>query len=123
MKNHIQQIELSDLETITDLFGIMTFSNDFDLVYEKQIPNTGIILFQGELSLTNKKSSLLVVTPGSILGVQNMLEGIPINFKCSIKKDTSVILLPKSEIMKILKKKKSPVYKILFGSSYKEMAS
>jgi hypothetical protein len=122
MKNHIQQIDLSDLETITNIFGIMTFSNDFDLVYEKQIPNTGIILFQGELSLTKKKSSLIVATPGSILGLQNMLDGIPINFKCSIKKDSSVILLPKSEIIKILKRKHSPLYKILFGSSYKELA-
>jgi signal-transduction protein with cAMP-binding, CBS, and nucleotidyltransferase domain len=123
MKNHIQQIDLSDLETITDVFGIMTFSNDFDLVYEKQIPNTGIILLQGELSLTKKKSSLIVVTPGSLLGLQNMLNGIPINFKCSVKKDTSVILLPKSEIMKILKKKNSPLYKILFDCSYKQLAS
>ena len=123
MKNYIQQIDLSDLETITAFFGIITFSNDFDLVYEKQIPNTGIILFNGELNLTKKKNSLSVIGPGALLGVQNMIDGNPVNFKCSVKKDTSVILLPKSEIMIILRKKNSSLYKILFGASYKELAS
>ena len=123
MKNYIQQIDLSDLETITAFFGIITFSNDFDLVYDKQIPNTGIILFNGELNLTKKKNSLSVIAPGALLGVQNMIDGNPVNFKCSVKKDTSVILLPKSEIMIILRKKNSSLYKILFGASYKELAS
>lgn len=113
MKKQIQTIEQVDLEVLKEHFETITFNSEFDLVYEKQIPNTGIVLVDGELNLLMNKKHTELKLPGVILGIKNMMENVPFKFKCRVKEQTKLILIPKSEIMKILKEKNSQLYKIL----------
>lgn len=113
MKKHIQTIEQVDLEILKKHFETITFNSEFDLVYEKQVPNTGIVLVDGGLDLVAHKKHTELNVPGIILGIKNILENIPLKFKCRVKEQTQLILLPKSEIMKILKHKNTELYKII----------
>lgn len=110
MKADFKTIDMTNLEILKDHFETVTFQSEFDLVYEKQIPNTGIILIHGELNLLKKKKILELRIPGISLGIKNILENDPFHFKCRVKKGTELILLPKSEIIRILKEKNSPLY-------------
>lgn len=122
MKKPIQMIETSDLDILKSHFETITFSSEFDLVYEKQIPNIGIILVDGGIDLLNKRNHIELKSPGSILGLQNLLNNIPLKFKCRVKKNSQLILLPKSEIMRILDEKTSDLYKIIFPTDDKKLA-
>ncbi len=122
MKIQIQMIETLDLDTLKSHFETITFSSEFDLVYEKQIPNIGIILVDGEINLLNKRNHIELKSPGSIIGLQNLLNNIPFKFKCRVKKNSQLILLPKSEIIKILDEKSSELYKIIFPTDDKKLA-
>ncbi len=122
MKIQIQMIETIDLDTLKSHFETITFSSEFDLVYEKQIPNIGIILVDGEINLLNKRNHIELTSPGSIIGLQNLLNNIPFKFKCRVKKNSQLILLPKSEIIKILDEKSSELYKIIFPTDDKKLA-
>lgn len=122
MKKPIQMIETADLDILKSHFETITFSSEFDLVYEKQIPNIGIILVDGGIDLLNKRNHIELKSPGSILGLQNLLNNIPLKFKCRVKKNSQLILLPKSEIMRILDEKTSDLYKIIFPTDDKKLA-
>jgi signal-transduction protein with cAMP-binding, CBS, and nucleotidyltransferase domain len=123
MKNNIPQLDALSLKRIAEFFEVITFNNDFDLVYEKQISNTGIILFHGEIELFKKKKSLLINTPGSIVGINSMLENVPLHYNCRVKKDSTIIMLPKSEIIKILQKRNDPLFKLISECSQMDIAS
>ena len=123
MKNNIPQLDALNLKRIADFFEVITFNNDFDLVYEKQISNTGIILFHGEIELFKKKKSLLINTPGSIVRINSMLENVPLHYNCRVKKDSTIIMLPKSEIIKILQKRNDPLFKLISECSQMDIAS
>ncbi len=112
MKNEIQKIDTTILETLKDHFETVTFNNEFDLVYEKQIPNTGIILISGELNLLKRKKIIELKIPGISLGIKNILDNIPFRFNCRVKKDTELILISKSELIRILNEKNSPLYSV-----------
>ena len=75
---------------------VLTFQEDFDLVYEKQVPNTGVALLSGELSLTRKKSMTEKLTPGHMLGVYELLHQQPVKLGCRVRKNSKIILLSKS---------------------------
>lgn len=123
MKNNIPQLDALSLKRIAEFFEVITFNNDFDLVYEKQISNTGIILFHGEIELFKKKKSLLINTPGSIVGINSMLENVPLHYNCRVKKHSTIIMLPKSEIIKILQKRNDPLFKLISECSQMDFAS
>ncbi len=112
MKNQIQKLDPKKLELLKNYFETMKFQSDFDLVYEKQIPNTGIILISGELNLLKKKKILELKLPGISLGIKNMLDNIPFRFNCRVKKDTELLLIPKSELIRILNEKNSPLHSV-----------
>jgi len=112
MKNQIQKLDQTKLELLKDHFETVKFHSEFDLVYEKQIPNTGIILISGELNLLKKKTILELKLPGISLGIKNILDNIPFRFNCRVKEGTELILIPKSELFRILNEKNSPLYSV-----------
>lgn len=114
MKTPIQTLVVDDLDILKNHFETTTFNHEFNLIYEKQIPNTGIVLVDGEINLLNKKRAIILNAPGYILGLQNLINNIPFRFKCRVKKDSQLILLPKSDIIRIINEKQSDLYKIMF---------
>lgn len=113
MKKKMKKLSANELKTLTELFPSLQFNNDYDFVYEKQIPNAGILLIEGEMALIKKNKILENIVPGFIMGVYQLLHNEPVKFACKIKKNAKAILFDKSTLKEELKNKNSPLYSIL----------
>lgn len=115
MKRNTKKLSVAELELLTDRFKPVCFSSAFDLVYEDQVPNAGVILVEGEAVLTRKKKILGVVEPGTVLGVQQLMDNVPVKHGCKLRENAKVILIQKSDLMELMKEKDSVLKKTLIS--------
>ncbi|MFZ4713191.1 MAG: hypothetical protein ACOYL6_05755 [Bacteriovoracaceae bacterium] len=113
MKKKIKCLNPEEIQVINEHFEEMTFPNDFDFVYESQVPNSAILLMDGELRLCKKNKVVEVIKPGVLIGVYQLLNNIPVKLSWKLGKKSKAILLNKSVIMNALKNKNSPLFNIL----------
>jgi CRP-like cAMP-binding protein len=113
MKNNIKKLSSQELNTLRKKFRPMKFLSDFFLVYESHIPNTGIVLLNGELALTKKKKTKEVIGPGNMLGVYELLNNHPADLGCQVKSNSELIMIQKSDLMDALADKSSELYAII----------
>lgn len=116
MKKKMKQLTPNQIEIFNNEFEEMCFHNDFDFVYEHQIPNSAIMLLDGELLLLKRNKIVEVIKPGILLGVHQLLNNEPVRFACKISRKSKAILLNKSTLMDTIKNKKSPLFEILKSS-------
>lgn len=107
MKKKINRLNESELSLLKSKHQVLSFSSDFDLVYEKQVPNAGVAVIDGEVELMRKSRVLETVGNGAILGVQQLLNQEPVKVGAKVKKNSKVILLGKSDIEDALNDKAS----------------
>lgn len=113
MKKNISKLTDQQISFLKENHEIHSFKNDCDLVYEKQIPNAGIALIDGEIELTKRSKTLEKITSGSLLGIHHLIHQEPSKLGCKVKKDSKIILLGKSEILDSLKDTKSKLFQLL----------
>ena len=113
MKEKIITLSDQKLEMLKKHFQILTFNSDFDLIYESQIPNTGIILLSGEIYLTKNNKMKSLLEPGSVVGFYNLLNNEPVEFGYRVKGNSDIILIQKLEMIEALTKKTSPLHTIV----------
>ncbi len=113
MKKNISKLTEHQITILKENHEIHSIQNDCDLVYEKQIPNTGIALIDGEIELTKKSKTLEKITSGSLLGIHQLINQEPSKVGCKVKKDSKIILLGKSEILDSLKDTKSKLFHLI----------
>lgn len=103
MKKRQLKVDNKELKLLSRGKEVVTFPEDFTLVYENQIPNTGVALVDGNLYLTKKSKIFETVKPGTVLGLTEVLDAIPVKLGCRIEKNSKVLLFGKSEILEILR--------------------
>lgn len=108
----MKKLTNEEIEVLKKHFSTLKFSSPFNLVYEAQVPNTGVVLLSGEIELfrKNKKET---IPPGTLLGVHQLLNDEPVKQGCKIKENTEVLLLEKSDILRHTEDKKSEISAIL----------
>jgi hypothetical protein len=99
MKVKINQLSQKDISDLMELFEVLVFPHDFILCYENHIPNVGIALIEGSLELA-KKSEIITISEATIFGINYILDDRPVKMECRIKKNSKVILLGKSQLIK-----------------------
>jgi len=99
MKKSVTEISLSQSEILRKHHKVISIDMDMDLVYEKQIPIAGLVLLQGEVEFTRRYKILGSETSSCILGFNEVMNEIPVQHGCKVKKDSEVILLGKSELL------------------------
>ena len=82
-------------------------------MYESHVPNTGIVLLDGEIALYKKKRIKLSVPPGSMLGIYHLFKNEPSEHACKVSENSELILIQKSDIMDALSDEDSELYAIL----------
>lgn len=117
MKNETVELNDREIEALKSQFGTVTFQRDMVLTYENQVPNTGVIIIEGEIELIKRNKLLDQLKPGTLIGLHNLVRNIPVKFKYLVKAPSLLIMLPKSEIFLFMNDRKSLLYKIL--SQYK----
>jgi len=113
MKNRIKKLTSEEIEILKHHFQSLKFNNDFDLVYETQVPNTGIVLLDGELELIKKKKIKSTVRPGNMLGIYKLLKNEPSELGCKVKGNSELLIIQKSDLMEALSDKNSELYAII----------
>jgi hypothetical protein len=113
MKNNIKKLTLGQIRFLKKKYESVTFNSDFHLVYETQIPNTGIVLLNGEINLIRKKKSQTLAIPGIMLGVYELLNNIPVGHGCKVMENSELIMLQKSDILEALNDEESKLYEII----------
>lgn len=101
MNRKMKKLSDQDLRYLISRFEPIQFTNPFDLVYEDQIPITGVILVEGDAILTKKSKPLEKILPGTVLGIHQLLNNVPVKNGCKILGQARVILLQKSEILEL----------------------
>ena len=89
------------ISSLIKRFEVLSIHQDFDFVYEKQIPNMALALLEGEIELFKKTRVFGVLSPYSFLGFYQLLHQEPVKYGCRIKKDSKVILISKSDLMSL----------------------
>lgn len=104
MKLEINSLKQSEMKALSQEFEVLTFPNDFELIYENHIPSAGIAIVDGSLELLKKSKVQHVVPSGHVLGIQELLHEKPIPYACRVKANSKVILLGKSKLLEAMKK-------------------
>lgn len=115
MKKKMKQLTPAQLKEINQNYEEIIFNNDFDFVYEHQIPNSAIMLLDGELFLLKNNRIVETVKPGILLGIHQLLNNEPVKFACKIARKSKAILINKTALLDTVKNKKSPLFEILEG--------
>lgn len=105
MMEKVIPLSSADIDILKKDFEILTFLNDFDLVYENQVPCAGIALIEGQIELTKDSKVELIICSGHLLGVGQLLNGTPVRYGCRLKAKSKIILLGKSDILNYQSKK------------------
>jgi signal-transduction protein with cAMP-binding, CBS, and nucleotidyltransferase domain len=113
MKKKINKLSEKQIKTLKETHEVLSINNDCDLVYEKQIPNAGIALIDGEIELTKKSKILERVSAGNLLGIHYVIHQEPFKFGCKVKKDSKIILIGRSEVLECIKNKESKLFGLI----------
>jgi CRP-like cAMP-binding protein len=113
MNNTIIKLTKHEIKILKKKFQSLKFNNDFNLVYESQVPNTGFVLLNGELEIFKKKKVFSTVKPGNMLGVYELLNNAPVDHGCKVMGNSELIMIQKSDILAALDDKNSELYDIL----------
>lgn len=113
MNKEIVRLNPKEIALLKENFESLKFQNDFDIVYEAQVPTAGLILLEGEINLLKKKKVCGSVLPMTLVGMQQLMTNIPMKVGMRILSNSELLVLHKSEIMKALEDKKSKIYGII----------
>jgi hypothetical protein len=95
----VTELSAAQREDLRKNHDVISFEMDMDLVYEKQIPIAGFVLLQGEIEFTKRYKTHGKTTDSCILGLNEVINELPVQHGCKVKKDSEVILLGKSELL------------------------
>lgn len=113
MKKLIKRLTKKEIDFLKEKFQSLKFNNDFQLVYESQVPNTGIVLIEGTMALLKKKKVQETLLPGSMVGVKELIHNEPLPLGCKIMGNSELIMLQKSEILEAINDKDNELYAII----------
>lgn len=94
-------------------FDLLTFSHDYDVIYENQIPIAGIVIVEGKVEFLKRSKPQGCAHSGDVIGLSELLHNKPIKFSCRIKADSKVLLLGKSHLMAAVKHGRSPLSSLI----------
>lgn len=113
MKEKASLLNPTDIEILEREFETLTFPNDFDLVYENQIPSTGVAILEGTVELIKNSKVFAKFDANYLLGLNHLIHETPARYGMRVKANSKVILLGKSQIMNSVKNRRSVLYKML----------
>lgn len=113
MSKEIIKLSEKEITTLKELQSPLFFQNDYDFIYESQIPNVGLVFLQGEVKLLKKKKVLDSLPIGSMIGLYHLIHNTPLPMGVKICKNSSVLMLEKSAILEALSLKSGALYQII----------
>jgi signal-transduction protein with cAMP-binding, CBS, and nucleotidyltransferase domain len=117
MMEKICTLSLIEIDALKKDFEVLTFTNDFDIVYEEQVPCTGIVIIEGQVEFIKNSKVQETLHEGYLIGVYHLINEYPATYGCRIKAKSKIILLGKSDILGLKQTEKSQSHSVLKGIS------
>lgn len=112
MSENVNLLDENEIAALEKDFETLTFQNDFDLVYENQVPNTGIALIEGQIDLIKNSKVRESIHQRSLIGITQLMKQVPVEFGFRVKAKSRIILLGKSDILGFEQNKKSKLHSL-----------
>jgi len=103
MMEKVNPLNAKEIESLKKDFELLTFPSDFDLVYEDQVPNAGIALIEGSIELIKNSKVKEIIRDKSLIGIEQLLDQKPVKYGFRVKANSKIILLGKSDLMRMRK--------------------
>ncbi len=113
MPINLKKLELLEIDLLRKHFEEFCFPFACDFSYERQVPLTGLLLLSGEICFFKNKKLIGSVQPGFLLGVHHLINLVPNRFRWHVKKNSNLLIIPKSELLIALDDHKSQVFPLL----------
>lgn len=113
MEEKVTTLNSHEISNLKQEFEILTFPNDFDLIYENHVPSTGIALIEGQIDLIKKSCIHRIIMPPQLIGVRHLLSQRPVKFSYRVRAHSQLILMGKSQLLKYLNDKHSTLFSLL----------
>lgn len=75
---------------------------DSDLVHEGHVPMAGYYLLEGEIKLVKNKKVIKTLGAGTLFGVHEILNKLPIKYSIKIQGNSKVCVLDRSTVKELL---------------------
>lgn len=109
----MKKLNSKELSILKKHFTPLRINNSCNLVYEKQIPNMAIVLLDGELELISRNKPAEKISPGSLMGVHQLINNEPVKQGCKIRENSEIIILQKSDLLEVSQDDNSELFPIL----------
>ena len=106
MKDIFHPVQSNNFMFFSDLFEKRIFYFETNLFYEEHVPNVAFLLLEGVITLGKKKRVLKYIEGKSFIGLKNLYQKKPVKFFASIKPNSTVLIIDRSTLFKIVNKKK-----------------
>jgi signal-transduction protein with cAMP-binding, CBS, and nucleotidyltransferase domain len=98
IKKHITKVPQNIIKELDEIVFAQHYRNSAAIIYKGHIPNSGFLLLDGQISLSISKTKNVVLNIGSLIGIRELMNSIPIEFDVNISSDSSVLILDRSSV-------------------------
>jgi CRP-like cAMP-binding protein len=118
--NIINSIKLESrvISEITKISQKKKFLVNSTLYYENQIPIAAYLLVEGCIHLLKNKKIKKILKPGSLIGLNELIENSPSKISAQVQADSTLYFLDKSTLIETLKLENSELS--IFLNQYSE---
>ena len=113
MNEKLKVLSTKQIKFLKKKFEPLKFNADFHLVYESQVPNTGIVLLTGELNFFRKKKVQSLIKSGVIFGIYELINNVPMLHGCRVLENSELIILQKSDLLAAMTDENSELFEII----------
>ena len=101
-KQNVIEISKALLQRIQQISEHHLYNVDSDLYYEGQTPIVAYLLLKGEVNLVKKRRKSILISPGSLFGLRELLLHEQSIYGAQIKENSEVCFLDRSLLKEII---------------------
>ncbi len=113
-KQNVIEISKALLQRIQQISEHHLYSVDSDLYYEGQTPIVAYLLLKGEVNLVKKRRKSILIRPGCLFGLRELMLHEKSTYGAQITKDSEVCFLDRSLIKEIIELEKDEDLRSIF---------
>lgn len=78
------------------------YQTETEIIYEGHVPSAGYLILEGNAKLVKKKKIKQTLQPGSLFGIHELLNKVPLSYNVKISPNSKVCILDKSTVRELL---------------------
>lgn len=101
MRETILKLSPEKVQGLQETCPVLTIDREWDLAYDGQVPLGAVVLIKGIAHLTRHNRLRELLEEGSVYGLRQLRDGVPVKFGCRLGEGARIIILHKNELTKI----------------------